>query len=319
MLRVASVEPSSTTTSSRSPSVCPRMLSTASARNRSPSCTGRTTETSGLATGRGPRLGPELAPPALHLDRLQTGFVELGREAPQVVLHHVRRIAEPRQAELAAQRHVPVAILGGDADEDAARVKLARDPAEEVDPGVEVLDDVREDDGVERTLRQRLEGVLLEKAEALVPEALARERERRALHVDSRHVCSRPHGEIVRELALAGADVEDALARPDALDEEVVVAREPVLGVDPAVVADRAAVDLALEVVVEREEPAEGGGSVGSLRDHVHPGLEDAVGEPWRHASKRGSPDGADQLPTSRSKTSRWRSSHGLTSKRKAC
>src|ERR671931_62677 len=120
MLRVASVEPSSTTTSSRSPSVCPRMLSTASARNRSPSWTGRTTETSGLATGRGPCLGPELAPPGVHLDRLQTRLVELGRETREVVLHDVRRVAEPRQAELAAQRHVPVAILGGGAGEDAA-------------------------------------------------------------------------------------------------------------------------------------------------------------------------------------------------------
>src|SRR5919197_6125028 len=145
---VPSVEPSSTTTSSRSRSVCESTLSTASARKRSPSWTGRTTETAGLAIERGACLRPELAPPRLHLDGLQARLVELGHESLTVVLDDVRRVAEPRQAELAAQRHVPVAILGGNANQDAAGPELAPDAAEEVDARLEVLDHVREDDDV---------------------------------------------------------------------------------------------------------------------------------------------------------------------------
>ena len=74
-------------------------------------------------------------------------------------------------------------------------------------------------------------------------EARAREVEVARVVVDADHVRAGARHEVVRELALAAADVEHALARRDALDEEVVVRGQPVLRVDAVVVLDRAAVE----------------------------------------------------------------------------
>ena len=65
---------------------------------------------------------------------------------------------------------------------------------------------------------------------------------------------ARPDDEVVRELALPGADVEHALAGSHPLDEEVVVAREAMLRVHAALVGDRREVELAVHVVVGDEQ-----------------------------------------------------------------
>ncbi len=86
---------------------------------------------------------------------------------------------------------------------------------------------------------------------------LSREGERAAVDVDPGHDRPRTLDEIVRELALAAADVEHALPRPDALDEELVVAGQPVLRVDAAVEIDREEVDPAVQVAVELQQTPE--------------------------------------------------------------
>ena len=145
---------------------------------------------------------------------------------------------------------------------------------------------------------------------------LAREPEVVRTHVHADDPRAGPLCEVERQLALARADVEDTIAGLDALDEEVVIRGQPVLRVDAAVVADRRAVDLALEVVVEREELAQRVVGLTPFREDVHPRLEDAVADPRRHPAERGPPHPPDQPATSRSKTSRWRSTHGFASKR---
>ncbi len=69
------------------------------------------------------------------------------------------------------------------------------------------------------------------------------ERKRPGGAVDRYDVCFSALGDVVRELALSAPDVEHPLARPDALDEEVVIPREAMFGVNAAVVLDRARID----------------------------------------------------------------------------
>ena len=74
---------------------------------------------------------------------------------------------------------------------------------------------------------------------------------------------TRSHDEVVRQLALARPDVENALAGPHALDEEVVVARQAVLRMHAALVRDRRQVDLTVDVVVRDQELPHGAAPVG--------------------------------------------------------
>ncbi len=90
-----------------------------------------------------------------------------------------------------------------------------------------------------------------------------REREVARIVIHADDTSTRPHDEVVRQLTLARPDVENVLARPHALDEEVVVARQAVLGMHAAVVRDRRQVDLAIHVVVRDQELPHGAAPVG--------------------------------------------------------
>ena len=56
------------------------------------------------------------------------------------------------------------------------------------------------------------------------------------------------------ELTLARADVQDPLARAHAVDEEVVVAGQPVLHVDSAVVRNGRVIDEGVSAVVDLKQ-----------------------------------------------------------------
>ena len=71
--------------------------------------------------------------------------------------------------------------------------------------------------------------------------------------VDAEDARSPAHDEVVGEFALAGPDVEHELARPNALDEEVVVAGETMLRMHSSLVGDRGEVELPIHVVVGDE------------------------------------------------------------------
>ena len=72
--------------------------------------------------------------------------------------------------------------------------------------------------------------------------------------VDRDDGCAAALRDVVRELALATADIEHALALTNALDEEVVVLRQAVFCVDALVVLDRAEVDPEIRIVVHLQQ-----------------------------------------------------------------
>src|SRR6266542_3396765 len=121
IVRVASVEASSSTTSSKSSKVCRRMLSTASATKGSALRAGMTTLTRG---SRDTRYPPDLAPLDRDVVCAQPGRVQLGGERLLGVLHFVRRVQELWQAELCTQRHQPIAVGHRYADEDPVGRRL---------------------------------------------------------------------------------------------------------------------------------------------------------------------------------------------------
>ena len=248
---------------------------------------------------------PDLPPGMDELRGLETGLRELGDEIVVRVLDEVLRVAPVLETELVAERDVPVARPYGDAEQDPLGTSGLDERPQELHAALDVLEHVREDDDVEALVGPPRQHVRLEVLDLRMRGTLSRESEVAPAHVDGNDPRSRPRGEVERELALPATDVEHALPGPDAVDEEVVVGGEAVLGVDAAVVADRRAVDLALEVVVEREELPERYIRLPSLAEDVDPGLEDAARDPRRHASERRPPRGADQPRTRRSKTSR--------------
>ena len=70
-----------------------------------------------------------------------------------------------------------------------------------------------------------------------------------------RHPVKGLNAEALVRVALTTADVEDAAAGRDALDEEVVIAGQPVLGVLAFAVRHGALADQHIEAVDKREQP----------------------------------------------------------------
>src|SRR5439155_19457749 len=81
--------------------------------------------------------------------------------------------------------------------------------------------------------------------------------------------------EVVRQLALATADVEHALTLIDAVDEEVVVAGQPVLRMHALVVVDRAEVDPVIRIVVELQQLPHRALAIGLCSDRPEPEAEE--------------------------------------------
>ena len=116
-----------------------------------------------------------------------------------------------------------------------------------------------------------LEHVSLAEVEPGVPVAGAREGEMVRVVVDPDDGRAGSLDEVVGELPLARADVEDALAGTNPLDEEVVVAGQPVLHVDAAVVGDRCLVERATGGLLQAQELAERATPVGIRCDDREP------------------------------------------------
>ena len=119
-----------------------------------------------------------------------------------------------------------------------------------------MLEDVGEDGDVEGDIRFVGDHVRLHVAHTRMDELDARDTERPRADVDTDDRRAGPLGEIVGDAADAAADVEDALPRSEALDEELVIAREPVLGVDALAVLDCAAIHADVRVPVDLEQLA---------------------------------------------------------------
>ena len=122
---------------------------------------------------------------------------------------------------------------------------------EQLDARRDVLEHVRQDRDVDRLLRLVAHGVGLYIRHKWMGEARSRELEHPWARIDRDDSCADPLGDVIRKLALAATDVEHALLRLDPLDEEVVVARQPMLCMDAFVVFDRAEVDPHVRILVD--------------------------------------------------------------------
>jgi len=120
---------------------------------------------------------------------------------------------------------------------------------------------------------------------------LACELEHPRARIDRGDVRARALCDVVRELALAAADVQHQLALLDAVDEEVVVAREPMLRVHSLVVIDRTEVDAHISVLVDLEELAHRLPVVALRADRTEPESEerppDGIGEEHAKGAQR--------------------------------
>ena len=135
---------------------------------------------------------------------------------------------------------------------------VSRSRVEQLHAVLDVLEHVREHDDVEAAGRLPLERVRLDELEPRRRRSASRAKasELRLTSIPVT-IAPRARDEVVRELALAAADVEHALPGLDALDEELVVADQPVLRVDAAVEVDREEVDPVEQVAVEHQEAPE--------------------------------------------------------------
>ena len=208
------------------------------------------------------------------------------------------RVAEVGEAELAPERHGPVAVDGGHADEEACDVALAQ-RRQELAPLREVLEDVREQRDVERALRRVRECVRLDVGDAGMRELRSCRLERPPARVDADDDGTCPLGDVVGDAADPAPDVEDTLARPDPVDEEVVVTGQPVLGMLALPVVDGSAVHRDVGVPVHREELAERLALVRLRPNRREPESEERSPEPVRKdKSKRPQRDtAADAAP----------------------
>jgi hypothetical protein len=153
-----------------------------------------------------------------------------------------------------------------------------------------MLEDVREDDDVEPARRKPREHVPVEELETVVHIVVAGEGEVTGIVVDADDARVRPDDEVVGELALPGSDVQHTLTGPHTLDEEVVVARESVLGMNASVVRDRREIELPVHVVVGDEQFAYCAPPIGVGPEGGEPQPRHRAKEPQRHHEPEGTP-----------------------------
>src|SRR5581483_7619998 len=166
--------------------------------------------------------------------------------------------------------------------------------------------------------RHPREGVALDELEPVGAEARAGEGESLGIDVEPGDLGAAAHDEVVGELAFSAADVQHALSRADTLDEEVVVAHEPVLGMDAAVELDREQVDPALQQVVEPIETEHGRAGLVAGRGG-DPEAEERAEQRVDRAAPEQRVERAQQPPhrsASSSNSSRWRAIHCPASNR---
>src|SRR6266545_3834574 len=84
--------------------------------------------------------------------------------------------------------------------------------------------------------------------------ALARELEHPRTRVDGDDRCPRTFRDVVRELPLAATHVEHAVTGVNAIHEEVVVTRQPMLRVNALVICDRTEIGAGVGVLIRLEE-----------------------------------------------------------------
>ena len=191
-------------------------------------------------------------------------------------------VAEVGQAELASERYDPVAVDHRHPEQEPADPCSLPEGAQELDTRGHVLEHVRQDGHVESVVGLVVERVGPDEAHPRMRESRAREGERPLRAVDADHGGASPLGDVVRELALAGTDVENTLVRSDVLDEEVVVAGQPVLDVNAVVVIDRAPVHRVESVSVHVEQLAHRLSAIGLGAYGAEPQTEERTPEAKR-------------------------------------
>ena len=139
-------------------------------------------------------------------------------------------------------------------------------------------------------------------------EAGACELEHPGTCVDSDDSRTGAFGDVVRELPFSAADIEHALARLDALDEEVVVTRKTMLRVHALVVGDRAEVDSEVCVFVDLQQFAHRLALVGLSANRAEPEAEERT--PQRVREKRSERAKRDASSDTRCNPSRGPGAH---------
>src|SRR5437667_4325509 len=102
-----------------------------------------------LTLGTRPKLRPDLAPIHLRFHDREPGLACFRLERPTRVLGDVRRITEREESQLPPERHTPVPVLGGHANEPARRAGALLEAPVEAHAVLEMLHDVRCDDDIE--------------------------------------------------------------------------------------------------------------------------------------------------------------------------
>lgn len=87
-------------------------------------------------------------------------------------------------------------------------------------------------------------------------------------------------GDVARDASDPAADVQNALVRVDALHEEVVVARQPVLRMLAAAVVDRTAIHPDVRIAVDLEQLPQRLAPVGLGADRLEPEPEELPPDP---------------------------------------